>query len=132
MTDYKRYVILLGFDNTIKSSKEVFPFLMSGTDLNNALRHFLDFECGIPFHKTDNLTTYELTSKIPQMVLSIYELKPDNMIYFGDNKNEPTNKDETTNKNEPESIKDVKTAPVIVRDKYEPIVDRYGRIIIYI
>lgn len=126
MIDYKRYVILLGFDNTIKSSKEVFPFLMSGTDLNNALRHFLDFECGIPFHKTDNLTTYELVSKIPQMVLSIYELKPDNMIYFGDNKNEPTNKDET------ESIKDVKTAPVIVRDKYEPIVDRYGRIIIYI
>ena len=58
MTDYKRYVILLGFDNTIKSSKEVFPFLMSGTDLNNALRHFLDLECGIPFHKTDNLTTY--------------------------------------------------------------------------
>ena len=126
MIDYKRYVILLGFDNTIKSSKEVFPFLMSGTDLNNALRHFIDFECGIPFHKTDNLTTYELVSKIPQMVLSIYELKPDNMIYFGDNKNEPTNKDET------ESIKDVKTAPVIVRDKYEPIVDRYGRIIIYI
>lgn len=107
MTDYKRYVILLGFDNTIKSSKEVFPFLMSGTDLNNALRHFLDFECGIPFQKTDNLTTSELVSKIPQMVLSIYELKPDNMIYFGDNKNEPTNKDE------PESIKDVKTAPVI-------------------
>nr|DAF83662.1 MAG TPA: hypothetical protein [Caudoviricetes sp.] len=112
MIDYKRYVILLGFDNTIKSSKEVFPFLMSGTDLNNALRHFLDLECGIPFHKTDNLTTYELTSKIPQMVLSIYELKPDNMIYFGDNKNEPTNKDE------PESIKDVKTAPVIVKDTY--------------
>lgn len=118
MTDYKRYVILLGFDNTIKSSKEVFPFLMSGTDLNNALRHFLDFECGIPFHKTDNLTIPELVSKIPQIVLSIYELKPDNMIYFGDNKNEPTNKDETTNKDEPESIKDVKTAPVIVRDKY--------------
>ena len=112
MIDYKRYVILLGFDNTIKSSKEVFPFLMSGTDLNNALRHFLDLECGIPFHKTDNLTTYELTSKIPQMVLSIYELKPDNMIYFGDNKNEPTNKDET------ESIKDVKTAPIIVKDKH--------------
>lgn len=112
MIDYKRYVILLGFDNTIKSSKEVFPFLMSGTDLNNALRHFLDLECGIPFHKTDNLTTYELTSKIPQMVLSIYELKPDNMIYFGNNKNEPTNKDE------PESIKDVKTAPVIVKDTY--------------
>lgn len=112
MIDYKRYVILLGFDNTIKSSKEVFPFLMSGTDLNNALRHFLDLECGIPFHKTDNLTTYELTSKIPQMVLSIYELKPDNMIYFGDNKNEPTNKDET------ESIKDVKTAPIIVKDTY--------------
>ena len=112
MIDYKRYVILLGFDNTIKSSKEVFPFLMSGTDLNNALRHFLDLECGIPFYKTDNLTTYELTSKIPQMVLSIYELKPDNMIYFGDNKNEPTNKDE------PESIKDVKTTPVIVKDTY--------------
>ena len=112
MIDYKRYVILLGFDNTIKSSKEVFPFLMSGTDLNNALRHFLDFECGIPFHKTDNLTTYELTSKIPQMVLSIYELKPDNMIYFGDNKDEPTNKDE------PESIKDVKTEPIIVKDKH--------------
>lgn len=113
MTDYKRYVILLGFDNTIKSSKEVFPFLMSGTDLNNALRHFLDLECGIPFHKTDNLTTYELVSKIPQMVLSIYELKPDNMIYFGDNKYETTNKDET------ESIKDVKTAPIIVKDKHE-------------
>lgn len=112
MIDYKRYVILLGFDNTTKSSKEVFPFLMSGTNLNNALRHFLDLECGIPFHKTDNLTTYELTSKIPQMVLSIYELKPDNMIYFGDNKNEPTNKDE------PESIKDVKTTPVIVKDTY--------------
>ena len=112
MIDYKRYVILLGFDNTIKSSKEVFPFLMSGTDLNNALRHFLDLECGIPFHKTDNLTTYELTSKIPQMVLSIYELKPDNMIYFGDNKNETTNKDES------ESIKDVKTAPIIVKDKH--------------
>ena len=112
MIDYKRYVILLGFDNTTKSSKEVFPFLMSGTDLNNALRHFLDLECGIPFHKTDNLTTYELVSKIPQMVLSIYELKPDNMICFGDNKNEPTNKDET------ESIKDVKTAPIIVKDTY--------------
>lgn len=112
MIDYKRYVILLGFDNTMKSSKEVFPFLMSGTDLNNALRHFLDLECGIPFHKTDNLTTYELTSKIPQMVLSIYELKPDNMICFGDNKEEPTNKDE------PESIKDVKTTPVIVKDTY--------------
>lgn len=112
MIDYKRYVILLGFDNTIKSSKEFFPFLMSGTDLNNALRHFLNFECGIPFHNTDNLTTPELISKIPQMVLSIYELKPDNMIYFGDNKNEPTNKDET------ESIKDVKTAPVVVKDTY--------------
>lgn len=108
MTDYKRYVILLGFDNTVSGFKEFSPFLMSGTDLNNAIRHFLDFECGIPFHKTDNLTTYELTSKIPQIVLSIYELKPDNMIYFGDNKNEPTNKDET------ESIKDVKTAPIIV------------------
>lgn len=112
MIDYKRYVILLGFDNTIKSSKEVFPFLMSGTDLNNALRHFLDLECGIPFHKTDNLTTYELISKIPQMVLSIYELKLDNMICFGDNKYE------TTNKDEPESIKDVKTTPVIVKDTY--------------
>lgn len=116
MIDYKRYVILLGFDNTIKSSKEVFPFLMSGTDLNNALRHFLDLECGIPFHKTDNLTTYELTSKIPQMVLSIYELKPDNMIYFGDNKDKPTNKDE------PKSIKDVKTAPVVVKDKKDKII----------
>lgn len=113
MIDYKRYVILLGFDNTIKSSKEVSPFLMSGTDLNNALRHFLDLECGIPFHKTDNLTTYELTSKIPQMVLSIYELKPDNMIYFGDNKDETINKDET------ESIKDVKTTPIIVKGKHE-------------
>ena len=112
MIDYKRYVILLGFDNTIKGSKEVFPFLMSGTDLNNVLRHFLDLECGIPFHKTDNLTTYELTSKIPQMVLSIYGLKPDNMIYFGDNKNEPTNKDET------ESIKDVKATPIVFKDKH--------------
>lgn len=112
MIDYKRYVILLGFDDTTKGSKEVFPFLMSGTDLNNALRHFLDLQYGIPFHKTDNLTTYELISKIPQIVLSIYELKPDNMIYFGDNKNEPTNKDE------PESIKDVKTTPVIVKDKH--------------
>ena len=108
MIDYKRYVILLGMND----SKELFPFLMSGTDLNNALRHFLDLECGIPFHKTDNLTTYELISKIPQMVLSIYELKPDNMIYFGYNKNEPTNKDE------PESIKDVKTAPVIIKNKH--------------
>lgn len=124
MTDYKRYVILLGFDNTIKSSKEVFPFLMSGTDLNNALRHFLDLECGIPFHKTDNLTTYELTSKIPQIVLSIYELKPDNMIYFGNNKNE------TTNKDEPESIKDVKTAPIIVQYQSGKIVDRYGNIVV--
>lgn len=112
MIDYKRYVILLGFDNTTKSSKDVFSFLMSGTDLNNALRHFLDLEYGIHFHKTDNLTTYELISKIPQMVLSIYELKPDNMIYFGDNKNEPTNKDET------ESIKDVKSAPIIIKDKH--------------
>lgn len=126
MTDYKRYVILLGFDNTIDGFDKYFPFLMSGTDPNNALRHFLDFEYGIPFHKTDNLTTPELVSKIPRMVLSIYELKPDNMIYFGDNKNESTNKDE------PKSIKDVKTAPVVVKDKYEPIVDRYGRIIIYI
>ena len=75
---------------------------MSGTDLNNALRYFLDFECGIPFHKTDNLTIHELVSKIPQIVLSIYELKPDNMIYFGDNKEEFTNKDES------ESIKDIK------------------------
>lgn len=117
MTDYKRYVILLGFDNTMKSSKEVFPFLMSGTDLNNALRHFLDLECGIPFHKTDNLIIHELVSKIPQMVLSIYELNPDNMIYFGDNK------DETTNKDESESIKDVKTAPVVVTDKHGNIVE---------
>lgn len=116
MTDYKRYVILLGFGNIIKGSKEFFPFLMSGTDLNNALRHFLNFECGILFHNTDNLTTYELTSKIPQMVLSIYELKPDNMIYFGDNKYETTNKDES------ESIKDVKTAPIIVKDKHRKIV----------
>lgn len=107
MTDYKRYVILLVFDNTIKGSKEFFPFLMNGTDLNNALRHFLNFECGIPFHKTDNFTILELVSKIPQTVLSIYELKPDNMVYFGDNKNEPTNKDE------PESIKDIKTTPVL-------------------
>lgn len=114
MTDYKRYVILLVFDNTMNGFKfkEVFPFLMSGTDLNNALRHFLDFEYGIPFHKTDNLTIHELVSKIPQIVLSIYELKPDNMIYFGDNKNEPTNKEES------ESIKDVKTAPIIVKDKH--------------
>ena len=117
MTDYKRYVILLGFDNTLKSSKEVFPFLMSGTDLNNALRHFLDFEYGIPFYKTDSLTIHELISKIPQMVLSIYELKPDNMIYFGYNKNEPTNKDEN------ESIKDVKTAPIIVTDNNGNIVE---------
>lgn len=116
MTDYKRYVILLGFDNTTKSSKEVFPFLMSGTDLNNALRHFLDFQYGISFHKTDSLTIHELISKIPEMVLSIYELKPDNMIYFGDNKNEPTNKDE------PEPIKDVKTAPIVVKDKHRKIV----------
>ena len=117
MTDYKRYVILLGFDNTTKSSKEVFPFLMSGTDLNNALRHFLDFEYGTPFHKTDSLTIHELISKIPQMVLSIYELKPDNMIYFGYNKNEPTNKYET------ESIKDVKTTPIIVTDNNGNIVE---------
>ncbi len=105
MTNYKRYVILLGFDNTKNSSKEVFPFLMSGTDLNNALRHFLDFECGIPFHKTENLTIHELTSKIPQIVLSIYELKPDNMIYFGNTKEQ---------EDESEFIKDVKTAPIIV------------------
>lgn len=119
MIDYKRYVILLGIDNIKNSSKEVFPFLISGTDLNNALRHFLDLECGIPFHKTENLTTYELTSKIPQIVLSIYELKPENMIYFGDTEEQ---KDKTA------STKDVKTAPVLVRDKYS-IVDRYGRII---
>lgn len=112
MIDYKRYVILLGFDNTKNSSKEVFPFLISGTDLNNVLRHFLDFECGIPFHKTNNLTIHELTSKIPQMVLSIYELKPDNMIYIGNNKEQ---KDEPTNNDEPKSMKDVKTAPVSVR-----------------
>lgn len=112
MTDYKRYVILLRIDNTMNSSKEVFPFLISGTDLNNALRHFLDLEYGIPFHKTNNLTTYELTSKIPQIVLSIYELKPDNMIYVGNNKDKPTNNDE------PESMKDVKTAPVLVKDKH--------------
>lgn len=85
---------------------------MSGTDLNNALRHFLDLEYGIPFHKTDNLTIHKLVSKIPQIVLSIYELNPDNMIYFGDNKYE------TINKDEPESIKDVKTTPVIVKDTY--------------
>ena len=48
------------------------------------------------------------------MVLSIYELKPDNMIYFGNNKNEPTNKDEP----EPEPIKDVKTAPIIIKNKH--------------
>jgi hypothetical protein len=89
---------------------------MSGTDLNNALRHFLDLECGIPFHKTDNLTTYELISKIPQMVLSIYELKLDNMIYFGDNKEELTNKDET------KSIKDVKPTPVLKQYKHGKIV----------
>lgn len=78
----------------------------------NALHRFLDFECGIPFHKTDNLTIPELVSTIPQIVLSIYELKPDNMIYFGNNKNEPINKDEF------ESIKDVKTAPIIIKDKH--------------
>lgn len=120
MIDYKRYVILLGFDNTIKGSKEFFPFLMSGTDLNDALRHFLDLECGIPFHKTDNLTTYELTSKIPQIVLSIYELKPDNMIYFGDNLKKPTNKDET------ESMRDVKTAPILIKDKHGHHIDMEG------
>lgn len=124
MIDYKRYVILLGFDNTIKGSKEVFPFLMSGTDLNNALRHFLDFECGIPFHKTDNFTILELVSKIPQIVLSIYELKPDNMIYFGDNK------DESTNKDEPESlrelIRDIKTAPIMMKDKHGHHIDIEG------
>lgn len=105
MIDYKRYVILLGFDNTANSSKEVFPFLMSGTDLNNALRHFLDFECGIPFHKTDNLTIHELASKIPQIVLSVYELKPDNMICFG-------------NVEEQKFIRDIKTAPVFIKDEY--------------
>lgn len=109
MINYKRYIILLGIDNTKNSSKEVFPFLISGTDLNNALRHFLDLECGIPFYKTDNLTIYELTSKIPQIVLNIYELKPENMIYFG-------NADEQ--KDEPASIKDVNTAPIIVNYKH--------------
>lgn len=123
MTDYKRYIILLGIDNTMNSSKEVFPFLMSGTDLNNALRHFLDFECGIPFRKTENLTIHELTSKIPQIVLSIYELKPDNMIYFGDNKEQ---KDEPIN-DEPKSIKDIKTAPVSVRHQYgNTVIDMEG------
>lgn len=121
MIDYKRYVILLGFDNTIKSSKEVFPFLMSGTDLNNALRHFLDLECGIPFHKTENLTTYELTSKIPQIVLSIYELKPKNMIYFGDNKEQ---EDEPTSLRE--FIKDIRTAPILVKDKHGTHIDLEG------
>lgn len=106
---YKRYVILLGFDNTVNNSKEVFPFLMSGTDLNNALRHFLDFECGIPFHKTNNLTIHELVSKIPQIVLSIYELKPDNMICFTSAKEQ---------QDEPTSIKDIKTAPVLIKDKH--------------
>lgn len=97
---------------------------MSGTDLNNALRHFLDFEYGIPFHKTDDLTIHELVSKIPQIVLSIYELKPDNMIYFGDNKNEPTNKDE------PESLRefmrDIKTAPIMIKDKHGHHIDMEG------
>ena len=126
MIDYKRYVILLGFDNTMNGFKfkEVFPFLMSGTDLNNALRHFLDFEYGIPFHKTDDLTIHELVSKIPQIVLSIYELKSDNMIYFGDNK------DESTNKDEPESlrefIKNIKTAPIIIKDKHGHHIDMEG------
>lgn len=116
MINYKSYVILLGFDNAIDGFEKYFPFLTSGTDLNNALRHFLDFEYGISLCKTDNLTTPELISKIPQMVLSIYELKPDNMIYFGDNKNEPTKT--KTNINESESIKDVKTSPVVVKDTY--------------
>lgn len=126
MTDYKRYVILLGFDNATNGFKfkEVFPFLMSGTDLNNALRHFLDFEYGIPFHKTDDLTIHELVSKIPQIVLSIYELKSDNMIYFGDNK------DESTNKDEPESlrefIRNIKTAPIIIKDKHGHHIDMEG------
>lgn len=126
MIDYKRYVILLGFDNTMNGFKfkEVFPFLMSGTDLNNALRHFLDFEYGIPFHKTDDLTIHELVSKIPQIVLSIYELKSDNMIYFGDNK------DESTNKDEPESlrefIRNIKTAPIIIKDKHGHHIDMEG------
>lgn len=118
MTDYKRYVILLGFDNTIKGSKECFPFLISGTDLNDALRHFLDFECGIPFHKTDNLTIPELVSKVPQIVLSIYELKPDNMIYFGDNKDEP----ESLRK----FIRDIKTAHIIIKDKHGHHIDMEG------
>ena len=124
MTDYKRYVILLGFDNTIDGFNKYFPFLMSGTNLNNALRHFLDFECGITFHKTDNLIISELISKIPQIVLSIYELKPDNMIYFGDNK------DESTNKDEPESlrelIRDIKTAPIMMKDKHGHHIDIEG------
>lgn len=126
MIDYKRYVILLGFDNTMNGFKfkEVFPFLMSGTDLNNALRHFLDFKYGIPFHKTDDLTIHELVSKIPQIVLSIYELKSDNMIYFGDNK------DESTNKDEPESlrefIRNIKTAPIIIKDKHGHHIDMEG------
>lgn len=122
MTDYKRYVILLVFDNTMNGFKfkEVFPFLMSGTDLNNALRHFLDFEYGIPFHKTDDLTIHELVSKIPQIVLSIYELKPDNMIYFGDNKNEPTKT--KTNIDELKSMKDVKNAPILKQYRHGKIV----------
>ena len=126
MIDYKRYVILLVFDNTMNGFKfkEVFSFLMSGTDLNNALRHFLDFEYGIPFHKTDDLTIHELVSKIPQIVLSIYELKPDNMIYFGDNK------DESKNKDEPESlrklIRDIKTAHIIIKDKHGCHIDMEG------
>lgn len=125
MIDYKKYVILLGIDNTMNSSKEVFPFLMSGTNLNNAIRHFLDFECGIPFHKTENLTIHELTSKIPQIVLSIYELKPENMIYFGNNKEQ---EDEPIN-DEPKSMKDIKTAPVSVRHQYGKIVNRCGNIV---
>lgn len=121
MIDYKRYVILLGIDNTMNSSKEVFPFLISGTDLNNALRHFLDFKCGIPFHKTDNLTIHELTSKIPQIVLSIYELKPENMIYFG---NAEEQEDEPTSLRE--FIKDIKTAPIFIKDKHGHHIDLEG------
>lgn len=126
MIDYKRYVILLVFDNTRNGFKlkEVFPSLMSGTNLNNAIRHFLDFEYGIPFHKTDDLTIHELISKIPQMVLSIYELKPDNMIYFGDNKDEPTNKDEPESLRE--FIKNIKTAPIIIKDKHGHHIDMEG------
>lgn len=125
MTNYKRYVILLVFDNTMNGFKikKVFSSLMSGTDLNNALRHFLDFEYDIPFHKTDDLTIHELVSKIPQIVLSIYELKPDNMIYFGDNKEEFTNKDEPESLRE--LIRDIKTASII-KDKHGHHIDMEG------